>query len=248
MNQKLKLQRKIVAKLLAVVLLAVFIVAQPAMVQAVDQASVDAALQAWSLKKADCQRLKNELKDCEDRIGEGNCIPRQTRATACEANVHNLFNTYNRERDAFNSSQDKKLTEVCGFGGPDVTVDLQSGFMKGPTGAGTQNKIQQLDGNCFIYRGEAGKGKWYQIVAGSHGGDILKTYASYLYKFLAGIVGLLSVLMLIIGGIQIMTAGANQEGVQSGKDRVLGALAGLMLLFLSGLILYTVNPSFFVAN
>ncbi|MFH1546587.1 MAG: pilin [Patescibacteria group bacterium] len=88
--------------------------------------------------------------------------------------------------------------------------------------------------------------EWIQIVRGEDGGVILENYAKLLYKWLAGFIGIVAVLILIVGGIQISTAGANQEGLQSGKDRIIAALVGLTLLFLSSLILYTINPTFFV--
>ena len=87
--------------------------------------------------------------------------------------------------------------------------------------------------------------EWQQIIRGKDGGEILENYAAMLYKWLAGFIGIVAVLMLVVGGIQISTAGASQEGLQGGKDRIIAALVGLMLLFLASLILYTINPGFF---
>ena len=84
-----------------------------------------------------------------------------------------------------------------------------------------------------------------QVIQGSDGFDILDEFIRYLYLFLAGLIGIFSVLMIVIGGVQIATAGANQEGLDGGKTRILSALAGLALLFLSSLILRTINPTFF---
>lgn len=87
--------------------------------------------------------------------------------------------------------------------------------------------------------------EWVQIIQGQEGGDILAAYAGMVYKWLAGVVGTVAVLLIIVGGIQISTAGASQGQLESGKNRIITALLGLMLLFLSGLILYTLNPTFF---
>ena len=87
--------------------------------------------------------------------------------------------------------------------------------------------------------------RWQQVISGDDGNEILENYAALVYKWLAGFIGIVAVLMLVVGGIQISTAGANQEGLQGGKDRIIAALLGLLLLFLASLILYTINPTFF---
>ncbi|MDD5179511.1 MAG: pilin, partial [Candidatus Gracilibacteria bacterium] len=88
-------------------------------------------------------------------------------------------------------------------------------------------------------------GNWYQVIRGSDGIDILTTYTTLIYRWLAGFIGIAAVLLIVIGGIMISSAGANQEGMESGKKLITSALAGLTLLFVSSLILYTVNPDFF---
>ena len=57
--------------------------------------------------------------------------------------------------------------------------------------------------------------------------------------------GGVAVLMIIIGGVQIATGGGDQNNVTEGKTKIMQALAGLVILFLSGLILYTINPTFY---
>ncbi|MFA5352275.1 MAG: pilin [Candidatus Gracilibacteria bacterium] len=88
-------------------------------------------------------------------------------------------------------------------------------------------------------------GRWSQVIRGSDGIDILTTYTTLIYRWLAGFIGIAAVLLIVIGGIMISSAGANQEGMESGKKLITSALAGLVLLFVSSLILYTVNPDFF---
>jgi len=88
-------------------------------------------------------------------------------------------------------------------------------------------------------------GRWSQVIRGSDGIDILTTYTTLIYRWLAGFIGIAAVLLIVIGGIMISSAGANQEGMDHGKKLITSALAGLALLFVSSLILYTVNPDFF---
>lgn len=83
------------------------------------------------------------------------------------------------------------------------------------------------------------------IVSGKDGLGLLSNYASQVYNWIASIVGSLCILVIIISGIQISIGGLSQEEVSSAKDRVVRALAGLVVLFLSAFILYTINPFFF---
>lgn len=83
------------------------------------------------------------------------------------------------------------------------------------------------------------------IVSGKDGLGLLSNYASQVYNWIAGIVGSICILVIIISGIQISIGGLSQEEVSSAKDRVVRALAGLVVLFLSAFILYTINPFFF---
>jgi len=94
-------------------------------------------------------------------------------------------------------------------------------------------------------RSDSEREVWRQVIIGEDGNEILESFARYAYIFLASVVGLLSVLMLVIGGIQISLGGVNADGVSAGKDRIVAALVGLVLLFLASLILYTINPNFF---
>jgi hypothetical protein len=84
------------------------------------------------------------------------------------------------------------------------------------------------------------------VVSGKDGLSLLSNYASQVYNWIAGIVGSICILVIIISGIQISIGGLSQEEVSSAKDRVVRALSGLVVLFLSAFILYTINPFFFV--
>ena len=61
----------------------------------------------------------------------------------------------------------------------------------------------------------------------------------------AGVVGIIAVLIIVISGIQISMDQGGGESVTSAKNRIMQSLAGLVILFLSALILYTINPTFF---
>lgn len=80
-------------------------------------------------------------------------------------------------------------------------------------------------------------------IAGSGGGYIIN-YTKVLFAFIAGLVSLLALLMLIIAGIQIIIGGTENKNTQA-KERIIGALGGIVVLAMGGWILYIINPCFF---
>lgn len=83
------------------------------------------------------------------------------------------------------------------------------------------------------------------IVEAKDGLTLLSTYAAMVYKWISGIVGAICILTIVISGIQISIGGLSQEEVSGAKDRISRALIGMVVLFLSAFILYTINPIFF---
>lgn len=86
-----------------------------------------------------------------------------------------------------------------------------------------------------------------EILTGISGVDLIKNYISAIYKWAAGLVGIVATLNMVISGIQIMTA-ADSDRAASAKNRIIQSIVALCILFISGLILYTVNPTFFVQS
>ncbi|MBT4917441.1 hypothetical protein HN709_01470 [Candidatus Peregrinibacteria bacterium] len=84
-----------------------------------------------------------------------------------------------------------------------------------------------------------------QVILSKGGTSMITGFINQIYKFAAGIVGIIAVAVIIISGIQISLGGGDTEAVSSAKDRIIKSLSGIAILFLSGLILYTVNPTFF---
>jgi hypothetical protein len=73
-------------------------------------------------------------------------------------------------------------------------------------------------------------------------GGTLSTYLEMIFAFAISIAGILAVLMIVIGGIQYMTAYGNPGRLQNAKDRIFYAILGLLLAISAWLILYTINP------
>lgn len=86
---------------------------------------------------------------------------------------------------------------------------------------------------------------YVQVLLAQSGTGLLKTYIAIIYRWAAGIVGIIAILVIVVSGIQISMDQGGGENVTSAKNRIMQSLAGLVILFLSGLILYTINPTFF---
>jgi len=84
-----------------------------------------------------------------------------------------------------------------------------------------------------------------QIILAETGASLLYGYIALIYKWAAGVIGVVSVLYLIWGGITIATAGDDTGKIGKAKEKIFQSIAGLILLFLSAVILYTINPNFF---
>lgn len=66
-------------------------------------------------------------------------------------------------------------------------------------------------------------------------------YLGTIINITLGIIALLAFLMIVIGGIQYMTAELISSK-QEGKDRILNSIWGLLLALSAWLILNTINP------
>ncbi len=72
--------------------------------------------------------------------------------------------------------------------------------------------------------------------------NFISAYISGVYKFLIGASVTIAIVMVMIGGVQYVLAGASQQHVSKGKERIVNAISGLILLLSVYVILYTVNP------
>ncbi|MBN2087754.1 hypothetical protein JW758_05385 [Candidatus Peregrinibacteria bacterium] len=84
------------------------------------------------------------------------------------------------------------------------------------------------------------EGKEYQGPFG-----LLYNYIGLIYKYLSGVIVGFVILMSIVGGIRMTTSNGNSEAFDGGKKMIIKALTGMVLWFMSSLILYTINPTFF---
>ena len=89
------------------------------------------------------------------------------------------------------------------------------------------------------------KGNDFMLVQGDNGFEVVADYIRMIYVYGASILGIITVLVIVISGIQMSFGGLSSEAVSQSKERILQALLSLVLLFCSALILKTINPGFF---
>lgn len=115
--------------------------------------------------------------------------------------------------------------------------DTLTGFCKSAPQPSTIKLNVSLDGSE--------SGKKISTEGGAIG--IMKQYVGKIYIFGSALVFIIAVIMLIIGGFEMMFKSGSGD-ISTGKDRIVQALLGIVLVALSALILNFVNPTFFVFN
>lgn len=77
------------------------------------------------------------------------------------------------------------------------------------------------------------------------GAGLLNLYIGLIYRWAAGIVGIIAVLIIVINAVIIIISQGEQGKIDEAKKRIYQSLGGIAILFLSSLILYAINPDFF---
>jgi len=67
-------------------------------------------------------------------------------------------------------------------------------------------------------------------------------YINIMFRFVIGLIGLMAVVMIVIGGIEYMSTEAIFKKGEA-KNRIMGALGGLLLVLFSFVLLNTLNPN-----
>jgi len=72
----------------------------------------------------------------------------------------------------------------------------------------------------------------------------LSDYVGYFFGLAMYIAGILAVISFTIGAIQVIASASSPEAEKDGKDRMKGAVLGLVLTLSAFVILQTINPEF----
>ncbi len=86
----------------------------------------------------------------------------------------------------------------------------------------------------------------YQLLAPIGDLTTVSNFSSYVNKAILFVMGAgtgIAVLMIAIGGMQMIFAAGNPSNLSGGKEKIKEAIYGLVILALSALILETINPT-----
>jgi hypothetical protein len=88
----------------------------------------------------------------------------------------------------------------------------------------------------------------YPVVANQQPPTTLPEYIKYIFTFSLFVAGFLTILMLVFGGILLMTSTGNPLRLASAKKRLLNAVFGLILILFSISIISFINPDILNLN
>ncbi len=72
---------------------------------------------------------------------------------------------------------------------------------------------------------------------------LLANYILAIFKYSIGVIGIISAIVLMYGGVRWLTASGNSSAVTEAKNWIIGSLSGLILTFGSFLLLSTINTN-----
>lgn len=84
-----------------------------------------------------------------------------------------------------------------------------------------------------------------EAIALPSGLGAIERYVALIYAWASMLIGIICVGMVIVGGIMISIEGANSGNKEAGINMIKNALIGLALLFMAGVLLRMINPTFF---
>ncbi len=80
-------------------------------------------------------------------------------------------------------------------------------------------------------------------IAITHKGDAIALYVSALYRYAAGLAGVIAMFMIVFASWQWIMASGNAGKIDNAKDTIKGALLGLTLLFTGNLLLSNITDN-----
>jgi hypothetical protein len=82
-----------------------------------------------------------------------------------------------------------------------------------------------------------------ELVDGAIQSNYLGTYISALYNWAIGAAALVAIVMIMIAGLQWMLARGNSAGIGKAKNRIVGAVTGMILLLSAYTIAFLIDPN-----
>jgi len=189
------------------------------------------------------EELENLNSTWEDSISSGTCGEPDSNGYFWKSNCtdQRLYITELSESIGPSgvSVDDNKVVDV--YKGVCCQVSSEADSNGGSTCSEALNIYTDTFQQCNDNAAECDKRQW---IIGSSGAGIIKIYIKLMYSWAAGIVGFIAVITIVFNGIRISVSGVSGD-ISSAKDQIIKAISAIALLFLSGIILYTINPTFF---
>ncbi len=118
-----------------------------------------------------------------------------------------------------------------------------------PNGAGcsatVNNGLNQTNGT-IILREPLLPGKNIIDVSASQGTlGIVSQYIKMVYQYMLAAGSLIGIISLMFAGVQMMVSAGDSKAMGEAKKIITTTFQALAILYLSGLILYVINPTFF---
>ncbi len=132
-------------------------------------------------------------------------------------------------------------------GGTKTEQALSKASAPGENGCSTTAQELTTDSSLKDYKVKYSC-KEIQAILSRGGTALIYGYIGMIYKWGASIIGIIAVAVIILSGIQISASGGDPEAISKSKARIIQSIAGIAVLFLSGLILNTINPNFFTLS
>jgi len=86
-----------------------------------------------------------------------------------------------------------------------------------------------------------------QVLIAASGSGLIQKYLRMIYNFGTAAAGIFAILIIMFNGVKISVSGSDEGAVDEAKKQIVNSLLALTVLFLSGFILYIINPNFFTS-
>jgi hypothetical protein len=86
-----------------------------------------------------------------------------------------------------------------------------------------------------------------QVIIAASGTGLIQKYLRMIYNLGTAVAGIFAILIIMFNGIKISVSGSDESAVDEAKKQITNSLLALTVLFLSGFILYIINPNFFTS-
>jgi len=135
--------------------------------------------------------------------------------------------------NAYTENKKCCIDRVCGQGGGDTVNDDWSRY--------THVSIPIPGVTHTLYCSEYKNNQWVTLNP-YYAVEDLAHYLAGFYRYFVGIVGIIAATMIMYGGIRWILAAGNRSRIQDAKNVIFSAIIGLLIAFLSYLLLYLLNP------